>query len=276
MLKLIIISLLVILPATASAEDLELINRPVNVHGLTGLLFTTSPFTVPAGDIELTALISEEKSDKPDYTIYELPSVSLTVGISPAMELALKGSYIHDTGADGIKIRGAGNTELSYKWNFVQQAESSLMPALAMTITGIAAGDDEINIGNVSHWGARAGLCTGKEIDWGDHVIGIFADGSIVVHDLNKENRRDRYGVYNAGLIIPISKYRNLQMMLEYTVVSGIDRPKTEFEDYSAVSTGIRLVTERINFSIGTQFLNKQTPGHETANKILGMAGIKF
>jgi hypothetical protein len=249
---------------------------------LTGLLFTTSPFTIPARNIELTALISEEKSDSPDFTFSEMPSVSVTAGISSNMELALKGSYVHETGADGIKKRGAGNTELSYKWNFLPQDESSARPALALIITGITAtlseevAAIEATVEKISHWGARAGLSAGSEFEWGDHVIGIFADGSITVHDLNNQERRDRYGIFNVGAIIPISKYRNLQMMLEYRLVNGINNLKSNGDDFSAVTTSLRLVTEHVNLSIGTQFIDKRSAGLENSNRILGMTGVKF
>lgn len=278
-----LIALLVLfLPAVASAQEgLEMVNRPVNVSGLTGLLYTTSPFTLPARDIELTASISEENSDIPDYRISELPAVSVTAGISRTMEMAIRGTYVHETIGEGPKNRGAGDTMLSYKWNFRRQAEDSPWPAAALIMTGISNTqsdniEDTNSVERVSHWGARLGLAAGREIEWGDHVIGVFADGSIAVQDLNKQDRRDRYGIFNAGVIIPISKYRNLQMMVEYRLVNGINNTKSSGDDYSAVTSGLRLVTQKFNFSIGSQFIDKRTTGLETAKRLLGMVGVKF
>jgi hypothetical protein len=259
------------------AEELEMINRPVNASGLTGLLFTTAPYTASSKTIEISAAAISEKSTTPDYSINELPSISATMGITESMELALKGSYFHNTTAGGIKERGAGETELSYKWNFLPQAESSSLPALAVIVTGIAAGSNKnANPGRVTHWGARFGLSAGREIIWGDHVIGIYADAQMVVHDLMDENLRDRYGIVNAGLLFPISKYRNLQMLIEYTMVNGIDKITAQGGDYSGITYGLRLVNERFNLSIGTQFLHKLVQGFENSNRIIGMASIKF
>jgi hypothetical protein len=40
----------------AVAEELEIVNRPVNTSGLTGLLMTTSPYTLAPGTVEIGPL----------------------------------------------------------------------------------------------------------------------------------------------------------------------------------------------------------------------------
>lgn len=274
---LIAIFFIIILPAAVHAEELEMINRPVNTSGLTGLLFTTSPFTVPSAALEISAAAMNEKSMVPHYSLNEIPSVTATLGLTDTMEIALKGSYFRRKGETGTIERGTGDTELSCKWNFFPQTESSSLPALAVLMTGIApTSDKEAHITGVTHWGARIGLAAGREILWGDHVIGIFSDGQIVVHDLSDEKARDRYGIVNAGLIFPVSKYRNLQMLLEYTIVTGIDRITAEGGDYSAFTPGLRLVTERFNISFGTQFLRKKEAAFDNSSRIIGMMSVKL
>jgi hypothetical protein len=264
-------------PATVFAEDLEMVNRPVNTAGLTGLLFTTAPFTLPSRSIEIGAAVLSENSTVPKYTVTELPAVTISMGVAQNMELGLKGSYFQITEIGGNKDRGAGDTELSYKWNFLPQAESSSFPAVALILTGIApTGNKDISLNEVHHWGARFGLAAGSEITWGAHALGVYADAKMVVHDLSDEQVRDRYGIINAGLLFPISKYRNLQMLLEYTVVSGKDRMTLEGGNYSAITSGLRLVSERFNLSIGTQFLRKQLTGYENSSRVVGMTSIKF
>lgn len=259
------------------AEDLELINRPVNTSGLTGLLFTTSPYTIAKGRFEIGASVLTESSTIPHYTVSELPAFSITAGIARDMELAIQTRYFKKTINNDVKQRGAGDTELSYKWNFLPQAETSSVPSLALIVTGIApTGDRELNLGSVVHWGARFGLSAGAEIPWGDHVLGAYADGQMVIQDLSDARYRDRYGLANAGLILPISKYRNLQMFVEYNLVTGIARASFTGGDYTGITYGLRLVNERFNISFGTQFLHKEVAGFDNSKRIIGMMSVKF
>jgi hypothetical protein len=270
----------VLAPGILFAEELEMINRPVNVHGMSGLLFTTIPFTLSDGAFEVALGALSENSTKPNYTRTEIPTVNITAGIGQNKELAVKTSYFRKTDNDtNQKERATGNTELSYKWNFLPQNESSQLPALAAIITGIAPSGEQKDAaepGRVTHWGARLGLSAGREILWGDHVIGIYGDLQMVVHDLSDENIRDRYALANAGLLFPISKYRNLQILLEYTKLSDIDRETTEGGDYSAITYGLRLVSEGFNLSIGTQFIHKQIEGFDDSSRIVGMMSLKL
>ena len=269
--------LLLLSTSPAAAEELELINRPVNMSGLTGLVFTTAPFTLPTRSIEIAVATLSENSTIPDFTVNELPVLSITAGIAQNMELALNSSVFHITMNQGETRKGMGDTELSYKWNFLPQTESSLSPAVALIVTGIApTGDRDLNLGFVAHWGAKFGLSIGREITWGDHVLVACVDGQMVVHDSTDERFRDTYGILNIGLLYPISKYRNLQVIAEYNMVNGIDKISVVGGDYTALTFGLRLVSERFNLTIGSQFLHKQVEGFESASRVIGMASIKF
>lgn len=261
-----------------AADELEIINRPVNTSGLTGLFFTTSPFTLPTGTVEIGASVLSESSVTPHYTVDEFP-LTVTVGIANTMELAVKGSYVRKDDASGLEKRGPGDTELSYKWNFRPQMENSVVPGVAMIITGILpTGDREGGLNRVQNWGARFGLATGTEILWRDHVLGIYADAQMAVQDLSNDLYRDRYTIVNAGMLFPISKQRNLQIFVEYNVVSGKDVSNIDGLNYSAVTSGLRLVSEKFNLSMGTQFLHKEKePGmYSNAGRVIGMVSVKF
>lgn len=278
-LVLLLLPVMVLLLSTSPspAEELELINRPVNMSGLTGLVFTTAPFTLPTRSIEITVATLSENSTVPDFTVSELPILSITAGIAQNMELALNSSDFHITMNQGETRKGTGDTELSYKWNFLPQTESSLYPAVALIVTGIApTGDRDLNLGVVAHWGAKFGLSVGREITWGDHVLLACVDGQMVVHDSTDERFRDTYGILNIGLLYPISKYRNLQVIVEYNLVNGINKISDVGGDYTALTFGLRLVSERFNLTIGSQFLHKQVEGFENASRVIGMASIKF
>lgn len=278
-LFLLLLPVMVLLLSTSPspAEELELINRPVNMSGLTGLVFTTAPFTLPTRSIEIAVATLSENSTVPDFTVSELPVLSITAGIAQNMELALSSSDFHITMNQGKTRKGTGDTELSYKWNFLPQTESSLYPAVALIVTGIApTGDRDLNLGVVAHWGAKFGLSVGREITWGDHVLIACVDGQMVVHDSTDERFRDTYGILNIGLLFPISKYRNLQVIVEYNLVNGIDKISDVGGDYTALTFGLRLVSERFNLTIGSQFLRKRVEGFENASRVIGMASIKF
>jgi hypothetical protein len=269
--------LLISMSPALAEEDLELINRPVNMIGLTGLIFTTTPYTLQAKTVELSAGSISENSTIPNIAVNEMPVVSVTVGLSHNMELAIKDSYIHKKLNENSTQRGGGDTELSYKWNFLPQTESSLFPAAALIITGIApTGDNDLNIGMVAHWGAKCGLSLGREITWSDHVIGAYFDGQMVTHDPSDDRFRDTYGMLNMGLLYPISKYRNLQLIIEYNVVNGINRISDVGGDYVGVTYGLRMVAERINLTIGAQFLRSGVEGFDNSSRVIGMGSIKF
>jgi hypothetical protein len=267
-------------PSVAVAEELEIVNRPVNTSGLTGLLITNSPFTLTPGTVEIGASIQSENSIRPDFTITEYP-LSATVGISNSSELALKSSYFTisegPTGSN-VNTRKTGDIELSYKWNFMPQPEASSRPAVALIVTGIlpTENNNDRKTNSVSHWGMRLGMSIGTEIKWKDHVLGIYADGQVAGQDLTDKKLKDLYGIYNAGLLFPISKYQNLQMLIEYSLVTHKEMMTLSGRDYTALTYGLRLVTERLNLTIGTQSLHKQLEGYDNSGRVIGLISMKF
>lgn len=177
----------------------------------------------------------------------------------------------------GIERR-TGDLELAYKWNFLPQPEDSIRPAVALIIAGIAPTDknSDVKTDTVAHWGMRLGISTGTEISWKEHILGIYADAQVKGKDPADKQTRDVFEIYNAGLLFPISKYQNLQMFIEYTLVHGKQTITVEGGDYSGFTYGIRLVSERFNFTIGTQFLRKQAEGYDPSDKIIGLISMKF
>ncbi|MEK6698646.1 MAG: hypothetical protein AABZ10_06320 [Nitrospirota bacterium] len=280
-----IVALAFFFSAPLSAEELEMVNRPVNAAGLTGLLFTSTPYVLPPKTVEIGAGVLSENSAEPHYSLAQYRT-HITIGISPGMELAVKGSYSRREISPpmGITEHEMGDTEVSWKWNFRPQKESSAFPALAMIITGIApTSDEDKELNNVVHWGSRLGISAGREIVWDEHVLGIYAETQVAVQDLSDPRYRDRYSVTNAGMLFPISKYRNLQLLVEYTVVSGRDvHTKSNLTpddmDYTAVTYGIRLVSEKFNLTMGTQLLHKEEVevAYKDSSRVIGMMSIKF
>jgi hypothetical protein len=268
------------LPVFAFAEELEMVNRPVNTSGLTGLLVTTAPYTALSGTVEVAASILYENSLTPEFAITEYP-LSVTVGLPHNSELALRGSYfeLKEGPTETATVeRKTGDLQLSYKWNFLPQAEDSILPAVSLIVSGIApmekSTDPKLN--TVDHWGFGVGLSAGTEIAWSDHVLGIYADAQLRGRDPNDKRLRDIWEVVNAGLLFPISKLRNLQIIAEYTIVHGRDKITAEGGDYSAAMYGLRLLSEQFNLTIGTQFLHKRAEGYENSGRVVALMSVKL
>lgn len=265
-----------LVPAGAGAEELDLINRPVNTSGLTGLLITTSPFTLPARTFEIGAMMLSESSLLPKYTSNCYP-LTISYGLSENKELSLKSQYVSLNPESDIRSRGMGDTELAFKWNVLPQPEYRNRPGIALIATGIfPTGDREAGTNGVSHWGLRAGLAVGSEVVWGDLIIGLYADGQAAMQDLSDESLKDTYTLLNAGVLVPISKYRNLQAIIELNNRMGKDVVNIDGGDYSAMTYGLRLVSEQFNFTFGTQFIRKSEEGYNNSNRVLGIVSIKL
>ncbi len=280
LLLAVLTCLTVALPAVVYSEEIEMVNRPVNTTGLTGLLLTTSPYTLDRGTVEIAASIISENSVTPNFTITEYPA-SISVGVAQNVELSLRGSYINvkegPSSTAHAQTQG-GDLQMSCKWNFVPPLEDSPRPAFAVFLTGIVPTDNNssLNVSAITHWGMRLGLSAGSEISWREHILGIYADAQVAGNDPTEKRLRDFYDIVNAGLLFPVSKYRNLQMMFEYSRVHGIDRITLAGGDYSALTYGIRLVSERFNITIGSEFIIKNVEGFDNSDRIIGMASVKF
>jgi hypothetical protein len=273
---LLALVVMTIFPVILPAEELEMINRPVNLTGLTGLLFTVAPFTVPPKTFELGMAVMTERSYDPDYTVTSYP-VTLSYGLNPTTELALRTAYWAANEAQQTKTRGRGDSEIALKWNLLPPREYSSRPSVAAMIAGIApTGNRQRGTNSVKNWGCRFGLSVGSEILIEDYVMGVYADGQITVQDLSSELHRDWYHAANAGILLPISKYRNLQMFFEYNRQNGKDVVTLLNEDFSGVTYGLRLVGERFNLTIGTQFVRKENESRDNSSRIIGITSVKF
>ncbi len=276
----LLLSVLVLAHLPAVAEELDMVNRPVNTYGLTGLMFTTAPYTLAPGTVEVGASIISENSITPPYTVTQYP-LTVSLGVGSNSELALRGSYYRvSEGATGESTRRdvTGNVELAYKWNFLPPEEDSPRPALSFIAAGSLPTEkhNNVNVDSVTQWGMRLGISAGSEINWKEHVFGIYADAQVAGQDPTEARLRNIYQLANLGFLLPISKYQNLQMFLEYNVVQGNDIVSFSGADYSGITYGLRLVSERYKMTIGTQFVHKQTTGYENSNRVGGVMSMKF
>ncbi len=275
-----LVLLIVIAGTPAAAEEIMVVNHPVNTSGLTGLLLTTAPYTLNPGTVEIAASVLYENSVRPEYTVTEYP-LSISIGLPHNSEIAVRGSfYTLKEGPTGTAIteRKTGDVEISYKWNFYPSSESSIRPAFSLIVAGNFPTENnaDMKIDAATRWGARLGLSAGTEISWRDHILGIYADANVKGQDPTEKRLQDIYEIYNAGLLFPISKHQNLQMLLEYTIVQGHQRITLGGGDYTAFTYGLRLVGERFNLTMGAQFLRKKAEGYDNSGRIIGLMSMKF
>jgi hypothetical protein len=253
-----------------------MINRPVNTSGLTGLIFTTLPHTLPSRTVEIGLMSITENSFTPDYSLSEYP-ITVSYGTGARSEMVLRGSYFIREEATAAKTRGAGDAELSWKWNVRQQPEHSISPAVALFATGIApTGSNGERMNSVTHWGLRLGVTAGSELLIADYVLGIYADAQLCLQDLEDPELRDRYYRANIGVLFPISKHRNLQLLVEHNIMRDRDKISVDGVDFNAVTTGLRLVGERFNMTFGTQFIRRLAEGYEDSSKVVGIISMKL
>ncbi len=260
----------------AGSEEPEMINRPVGSSGLTGLLYTTTPFMLPQGTWEAGASVSTERNYRPEYSVTSY-AFSISHGLSRSVETAVRSAYWTESESQVIEKRGAGDTEILVKWGIIPPKEYSMRPSVAAIAAVIApSGDRNAGTHTVQHWGFRAGMSMGTELLLEDYVMGVYADGQMTIQDLSDESLRDWFHSVNAGVLLPVSKHRNLQMFLEYNRQKGKDAVTLRGNDYSAVTYGLRLVSVRFNLTIGTQFIHKYVDDHDDASRIMGMLSIKL
>jgi len=256
-----------------------MINRPINTDGMTGLLVTTAPFTLPRKTLEIGTALITENSHVPDFTVNTF-LLLVAYGLRHDAEIALRATYVELEKTDTMgtaKSRGTGDTTLSYKWNFRKQQEYSIVPAFSLFVSAIfPTGDEQKGTNTVDHWGARLGLSVGSEIPIEDYTLGVYADAQIVVQDLSDSSARDQKQLFNAGILLPISKYRNLQMFVEYNAMGGQDVSHQYQTNFSAVTSGIRLVNERFNLTFGAQFIHRLAAGYEDSSKVFSMISMKL
>jgi hypothetical protein len=177
-----------------------------------------------------------------------------------------------------VVTRKTGDIELSYKWNFMPPQEDSMRPAVALIVTGLMPTENNSTprTDSVSHWGMRLGISAGTELTWQEHILGIYADGQIAGQDLADKRLKDFYWLLNAGMLFPISKYKNLQMFVEYSLITGKDLITLGGGNYTALTYGLRLVTGRFNLTIGSQSLHKKLEGYDNSGRVIGLMSFKF
>jgi hypothetical protein len=174
------------------AADDQIINRPVNMQGLTGLLFTNSAYTQPAAvTFGLSGL--GEDSDMPNYSVAQA-AATITIGLSDRVEAGVRGkmfgtNFGSTTGPD----TGAGDTDLLLKWNFSSQGEN--MPALAFGFGWtFPTGEPEMGFTEIKYESIKLMvIAAGENKILDDGFLGIYLEAQAVFNDqLHDDDTRIR------------------------------------------------------------------------------------
>jgi hypothetical protein len=265
-----------------SAEDVILvINRSPNIQGLTGLMVTNSAFTRLAGTLAIGGSVIFEDSNKPDYLIIQTP-ITLTFGITDTIEAGLKMKYVYfDRTTPSTSESGLGDSEIALKWRW--KTHSTTTPELAIGMAGILpTGSGSKGLNDVTNWGVKCMfMATSETKILGDSFLGLYLEAQAVFIDtLSKANKKiqDRYGVINAGVLLPIGANNRLQAMLELNKTLEKKRWQTALAegDQTGITQALRYVTDTLSFTAGAQFLSKDTKGYKDTIRWIGTFSHQF
>jgi len=256
------------------------VNRPVNIQGLTGLIITNSAYTQPAGRLAVGLSAVGENSNKPDYSAAQ-GIFTATYGVTDRIEVGIKAKGLAtNLGSTKTRESGIGDTDLLFKWRLSSQGET--LPAFAIGLAyTIPTGDASKGLSDVKHEGIKLMLIGSAETKMSDgFVIGMYLEGQIVWNDqISRDSDNpyaDKYGVLNFGLLVPVTESRQLQAILEVNYITKKDHPTLFDMNGTAVTPGLRYVTPRWNVTAGVQFQNRELQGATIDERYIGTVSYLF
>jgi hypothetical protein len=256
------------------------VNRPANVQGLTGLIITNSAYTQPKGRIVVGLATIAENSKEPDFSIIQ-GIATVTAGVTDRIEIGLRAQRIAtNLGSSETREVDSGDSDILFKWRISSQEE--ILPAIALGLgCTLPTGNAEKGYQSAEHASARLMVIGTSEQEMpGDYFIGVYFEGQLVYSDLDPgaepKPYSDKYGVFNAGLLFPLTDDRSLQVILEYNAVIKKDIPSVYEQDHKSLMPGLRYVTDRLNVSLGVQFMNRDDPAFKDDLRYLGALSYAF
>jgi hypothetical protein len=259
-------------------EVILVINRPPNIQGLTGLMVTNSAFTRPAGTLAVGASVMIEDSEEPNYSVIQTP-ITLTFGITDTIEAGMKMKYVNYSKS---KESGLGDSELAVKWRWKTHSPTS--PELAVGLAGIIpTASDSKRLNDVTNWGVKFMVLASSETRISSNsFLGLYLETQAVFIDGFSRGlttgTQDRYGVINAGVLLPISTNNRFQAMLELNDTLGKRRARTLVAEGNqlGITPALRYVTDTLSVTAGAQFLRKDTKGYEDTIRWIGTLSYQF
>lgn len=256
------------------------VNRPVNVQGLTGLIITNSAYTQPKGRMVIGLTVTSENSTEPHFRIAQ-GIATVTGGITDRIELGAKMKVVEaDPGSSGTRQTGIGDTDLLFKWRLPSAEET--LPAIAIGLAyTLPTGDTSKGLSEIKQEGIRLMVIGSSEQEMsGDYFLGVYVEGQLVFIDqINRPAASrfvDKYGVFNAGVLFPLTDDRRLQAIVEYNQVVKKDVAALYEQNFNAVMPGLRYVTPNLNVSLGVQILHRDQAGAQNDKRYVGALSYAF
>jgi len=256
------------------------INRPANIQGLTGLIFTNSAYTQPKGRIVVGLASIGENSGDPNFSIAQ-GFATITAGITDRIEIGIRGQAIAtNLGSSQTRETGLGDTDVLVKWRI--SSEYDPWPAIALGLAyTFPTGDSAKGYNDVEDYGLRFMVIGTAEKEMpGDYFIGVYFEGQVVYKDkipwTDGKSYSEKYGVVNAGLLFPLTESRKLQAMFEYTTVVKKNIPTVNAMNSTGLMPGLRYVTEHANISVGVQFYHRDEAGFNDTLRYVGTLSYAF
>ncbi len=271
--------------AQAAAEEREddaslVINRPVNVQGLTGLIMINSAYTQAKKTVVVGLSAIGENSKSPDMS-YTHGIATIVAGVSDRIEVGVKAQMSsYNIGGSATRETGGGDTDLLVKWRFTSEDED--LPALAIGLgLTFPTGDTKKGLGTVKHEGIRIMVIGSSEKELADDIVfGFYFEGQLVLNDQisgkTTSPYADKYGVLNAGMLLPMTESNRLQAILEVRKVKGKDVPTIYEESAWSLIPGLRYVTPRFNITAGVQLVRRDQVGADMGARYIGTMSYSF
>jgi len=244
--------------AAEDSYEAEGVYHGTAVNGMTGLYYTTSPYTVGTG---ISAAAYVEMASTTTTTTLVTPA-TVTIGLGN-VEFSAATRLYSDSASS---VSATGDTEVYAKWKFRSLGES--MPAMALAIGGTLPTATNAAARDVNQVGYKLMFIAGGDVQAStDTVIGTYFN--LVYNAIDPGQATDeKYLTANFGLMMPISDNNKLQMF--------IDTRNNTAKSAATIGDGTPGTTLMIGFRYTGRFL-KILAGvntNSTGNKLI--SGLSF
>lgn len=264
-------------------KEILVVNRPPNIQGLTGLLFTNSAYTLPAGKVAVGASLLAEYSSRPEFSVIQIP-MTLTYGVTDRIEAGLKAKIVDlDSPSYLQRAHGFGDSEVSVKWRFASQR--FILPDMAVGLGYILpTGNESKHLNEVVNWGLKfMGIASWEGRTAAGRVLGVYAESQAVfIDELTKSGSStrgaERYGVINGGVLFPVSEDNRLQLIAEYNQILYKERyrPTMIEGNQNAGTAAVRYVTKQFSTTAGLQYINKEKSTDQNTYRFVWKLSLTF
>jgi hypothetical protein len=125
-------------------------------------------------------------------------------------------------------------------------------------------------------------LATSETKIFTNSFLGLYLEAQAVFIDgfsgARATETQDKYGVINAGVLLPVSTNNRFQAMIELSDTIGKRLGKTALAEGNqlAITPALRYVTDTLSFTAGAQLLSKDAKKYEDTTRWIGTFSYQF